>query len=82
MTDYQPIDCRTYGEFERAIIGRQRLRVNWRDAQGMDHIEILVPLDLETCRGEEFLHASNERGEKLRLRLDLIRHATTVPKTP
>lgn len=79
MTDYQPIDCQTYGEFERAIIGRQRLRVNWRDAAGMDHIEILVPLDLETCRGEEFLHASNDRDEKLRLRLDLIRHATTVP---
>lgn len=78
MTDYTPIDCRTYGEFERAIIARQPLRINWRDADGMDHLEILMPLDLETCQGEEFLHARNDRGDRLRLRLDLIRHASTV----
>lgn len=79
MTDYEPIDCETYGEFERAIIGRQHLRVAWCDARGMDHLEVLVPLDLETCCGEEFLHASNDRGEHLRLRLDWIKRAISVP---
>ncbi|NNF52199.1 MAG: transcriptional antiterminator, Rof [Gammaproteobacteria bacterium] len=82
MTDYTPIDCRTYGEFERAIIAGQRLQVSWRDADGMDHLGILVPVDLETCRGEEFLIARNERGEQLRLRLDFVRRATPVPAKP
>ena len=81
MTDYTPIDCHAYGEFERAIIARQRLRINWRDGNGMDHLEILLPLDLETCQGEEFLHARNDRGERRRLRLDLIRHTSAVPDT-
>lgn len=79
MSDYRPIDCQTYGEFERAIIRRQRLRVSWRDSEGMDHLEILLPLDLETCRGEEFLHASNDRGEHRRLRLDTIKRARILP---
>lgn len=79
MTDYRPIDCQTYGEFERAIIGRKRLRVAWREPDGMDHLEILIPRDLETCRGEEFLLASNDRGDQFRLRLDWIRHAVCVP---
>ncbi len=79
MTDYRPIDCKTYGEYELAIVRRQRLRVRWQDASGLPHVETLVPLDLETCEGEEFLHAQNANGERLRLRLDRIRGAAVVP---
>lgn len=79
MTDYQPIDCRTYGEFERAIVGRKRLKVCWRDENGLDHLEILQPGDLETCQGEEFLHAKNQQGQALRLRLDRIVKASVLP---
>ena len=79
MTDYRPIDCRSYAEFERAIVGRRQLRVCWQDPDGLDHLETVTPLDLETCRGEEFLHARTEAGETLRLRLDRIRRARTLP---
>ena len=78
MSDYRPIDCRAYGEFELAIVRRQHLRVSWRDNAGLDHIEILKPEDLETCKGEEFLHASNKHGDRFRLRLDWIRHAEVL----
>ena len=79
MKDYQPIDCLTYGELERAIVARQRLRIRWRDADDLEHLEIVLPTDLETCRGEEFLHASNEQGRSFRLRLDRIIRADSTP---
>lgn len=79
MKDYQPIDCRTYGEFERAIMARQRLRIRWRDADDLEHLEIVLPTDLETCRGEEFLHVGNEQGQSFRLRLDRIISADSWP---
>ncbi len=79
MSDYRPVGCQTYGEFERAIVLRQRLQVSWRDDQGLDHLETLTPFDLETCRGEEFLHARTAGGGDLRLRLDRIKRAWVVP---
>ena len=75
MSKYRPIDCKTYGEFERAIVAGRRLRISWRDEQGLDHLETVQPTDLETCRGEEFLHASSENGMTFRLRLDRISKA-------
>lgn len=79
MSDYRPIDCRTYGEFERAIVRHQRLRISWREPGGLAHLETLTPYDLETCEGEEFLLARNAGGTKFRLRLDRIKRATVVP---
>lgn len=81
MSDYQPIDCHTYGEFERAIVARLKLRVGWRDENGLNHLEIIEPTDLETCRGEEFLHAKNEQGRTFRVRLDRIIKASVLPTT-
>lgn len=79
MTDYRPIDCQTYGEFERAIVRHQRLRISWREPEGLAHLETLTPYDLETCEGEEFLLARNTKGVEFRLRLDWIKRATVVP---
>lgn len=81
MSKYRPIDCKTYGEFERAIVAGRRLRISWRDEQGLDHLETVRPTDLETCRGEEFLHASNGHGMTFRLRLDRISKASVLSVT-
>lgn len=79
MTDYRPIDCHTYGEYEQAIMARRKLRAHWRDESGLEHLEIILPTDLETCRGEEFLHARNGQGRHLRVRLDRIVKAIALP---
>lgn len=79
MSDYESIDCSTYSEYELAIIRRQRLRLRWRDEDDLDHLEIVQPVDLETRRGEEFLIAQTAGDERLRVRLDHIQQATTLP---
>ncbi|MGH8495665.1 MAG: transcriptional antiterminator, Rof [Gammaproteobacteria bacterium] len=79
MSDYESIDCSTYSEYELAIMRHQRLRMRWRGEDGIDHLEIVRPVDLETLRGEEFLIAQTSVGERLRVRLDHILQATTLP---
>jgi len=72
MTDYTPIDCRQYSEYELAILHRRRLRVTWHEADGQTHIDALTPVDLLTRRQEEFLIVENSTGQRLELRLDYI----------
>lgn len=68
---YRPVSCTTYSAYELAIMHRQPLRLAWEGAAGEHHIGMLLPVDLETCRGEEFLIARHG-GQMLRLRLDRI----------
>lgn len=75
MSDYRPIDCHRYSRFELAIIRRRRLVLSWRDPTGPDHVETLLPTDLETASGEEFLIARRDDGRPWRIRLDRIREA-------
>ncbi|HWP95194.1 MAG TPA: transcriptional antiterminator, Rof [Gammaproteobacteria bacterium] len=83
MSDYRPIACHIYERYELAIMHRQRLRVRWRDESGMPHLATLVPENLETREGEEFLIARDPGGERLRLRLDRILDARPVePASP
>ena len=72
MSDYKPIDCRVYGRYETAIVRRQELVLSWRDERDVTHVERVRPRDLETLKGEEFLLADTDHGERLRLRLDRI----------
>ena len=75
MSDYIPIDCAEYSEYELAILRKWKLRVVWHDEAGLSHVEILLPRDLRTCRGEEFLIAETAAGERLEIRLDQISDA-------
>ncbi len=75
MTDYHPIDCGLHSEYELAIMHRQRLRLCWQDPDGTEHIEVIMPLDLQTRAGEEFLIVRTAAGERLHIRLDRIRQA-------
>jgi Rho-binding antiterminator len=54
-TDYVPIDCGLYSEYELIIMHRNRLQLSWRDAAGDAHIGIVTPTDLNTCEGAEFM---------------------------
>jgi Rho-binding antiterminator len=71
-TDYTPIDCSLYSEYELAILHGKQLRVSWRDAEGPPRIEVLTPVDLRTRQGEEFLVAIDPLGTEREIRLDRI----------
>lgn len=71
-TDYRPIACETYSELELAIMHRDRLWMHWRDEEGLNHIETIRPLDLETRNHEEFLLGTGLSLTRYRIRLDRI----------
>ena len=79
MTDYRPIPCALYSQYEIAILHRTPLRVYWRDTNGVTYLETLTPEDLVTRNGEEFLVGHNAAGETRRLRLDRV---ATLPLNP
>lgn len=70
--DYTPVDCALYERYELAILRQDRLLVRWRDGAGLAHLEPLLPRDLETRNGVEFLIADGPKGASRRLRLDQI----------
>ena len=78
MTDYTPIDCGLYSEYELAILREKRLRVFWREPRGMEHMEVLVPRDLLARNQEEFLVAEDLNGHALKVRLDYIIRAEAL----
>ncbi len=72
MTDYKPIDCGLYSEYEVAILHHHRLRLSWRDRSETVHIEVVTPNDLRTRKGEEFLVVTGQDGRQQEIRLDRI----------
>ena len=72
MTDYTPIDCASYSEYEAAIVQHRRLRLSWRQPDGQLRIEVVRPIDLETRHQEEFLRAETRDRNTVELRLDQI----------
>jgi Rho-binding antiterminator len=77
-TDYKSIDCALYSEFELAIMHRTRLRLSWREPGGTARIEVLVPIDLRTRHGEEFLAAIGQDGTEREIRLDRIQSCSCL----
>ncbi|MCW9058848.1 MAG: transcriptional antiterminator, Rof [Gammaproteobacteria bacterium] len=74
MSEYTPIDCELYNQYELAILHHRRLRVCWRDTRDETHIAMLTPRDLQTREGAEFMIAEDQDGQSLELRLDWIQH--------
>jgi inorganic pyrophosphatase len=72
MTDYTPIACSRYDDFELAIMHREWLRLGL-DANDADLRELVVlPLDIGVADGAEWLTGRDEQGLTHRLRLDRI----------
>lgn len=64
---YQPIPCAQHERLEFAALKRQ-----WLDAKVNGQVMRLLPLDVFTREGAEWLLADSEHGEQLTLRLDRL----------
>jgi len=73
-TDYTPVDCGLYSEYELAIMHRESLRLTWRDPEGEVHIGIVTPTDLCTRKGAEYMIVTQRNDDTLEIRLDRILH--------
>lgn len=69
MSDYRPIACVAHERLEFAALTRQWLDLNVTtgDRPGRQRV---LPLDVYTRDGAEWLLAETESGERLTLRLD------------
>lgn len=77
MSDYKPIPCRRYEDYELAIMHKARLRLTWEDGNVI-YDQVVRPLDLRTAQGEEFLEFRDEQDRARSVRLDRIRRAEPV----
>jgi Rho-binding antiterminator len=69
---YRPISCALHSEYEVAILHRAKLHLTWC-ADNVVYNQRVLPLDLRTRNGEEFLICRTENGEPREIRLDTIR---------
>ena len=68
MSDYRPIACSDHERLEFAALKKQ-----WLDVRAGGEAQRLLPLDVYTRDGAEWLLAQTESGEQLTLRLDSLR---------
>jgi Rho-binding antiterminator len=72
MTDYAPIDCGLHSQYELAVMQRQRLRLSWTT----DNLPVMactvIPEDIFTRAGQEFLQVRDEKDREHIIRLDRI----------
>ena len=68
---YRPISCDRYSELELAIMHSTPLKLVWREDNVSRAITVL-PVDLQTQAGEEYLSCRLPSGETARIRLDRI----------
>lgn len=72
MTDYRAIPCAEHERLELAALRRQWLEVAVDQGEPRGRRRML-PLDVYTRDGAEWLRARTETGETLTLRLDRLR---------
>lgn len=72
MSDYRAIACSDHERLEFAALTRQWLDVTVGEGDPAGR-QRLLPLDVYTRDGAEWLLAETEAGEKLTLRLDRLR---------
>jgi Rho-binding antiterminator len=68
VSDYRLIACSDHERLEFAAIKKQ-----WLDVRVGGEAQRLLPLDVYTRDGAEWLLAQTESGEQLTLRLDSLR---------
>ncbi|MDP1926905.1 MAG: transcriptional antiterminator, Rof [Thiobacillus sp.] len=67
MSDYRPIACADHERLEFATLTGQ-----WLSLRVNGELQRLLPLDVYTREGAEWLLAQTESGEQLTLRLDCL----------
>ena len=76
-SDYQPISCASYDQYEIAIMHRRPMRLVW-DEENVIYDRVVTPLNLRTAQGQEFLILRLDNGETREVRLDHIRRSETL----
>ncbi len=69
-TDYRPIDCELYSQYEVYILHRTPLLVDMATPEGMLHGIHCTATDLQTRDGGEFICLRGPAGETRWVRLD------------
>ncbi|MGE5319587.1 MAG: hypothetical protein ACM3KD_05355 [Hyphomicrobiaceae bacterium] len=69
MSDYRPIACADHERLEFAALTKQWLEVT----VGGGTAQRLLPLDVYTRAGAEWLQAQSEAGDVVTLRLDTLK---------
>lgn len=72
--DYHPIPCAAHERLEFAVLRRRPLDLVWqREMGGEPCTERVLPVDVETREGAEWLTLQRQDGTRERVRLDWIR---------
>ena len=77
-TTYQPISCAEYSRYEVAILHNEHLRLCWKDPNNLLHMLMLIPFDLQTKKGGEYLLGNDKSGQSYQIRLDYIQRCEVI----
>jgi Rho-binding antiterminator len=69
---YVPIACMEHERLEFAVLRRQRLRLDFINGLGVTETRVILPTDVGTREGAEWLNFRTETGEEGVIRLDRI----------
>ncbi len=72
---YKPIACGLHENYQYAVMKRAPLDLSWLAEDGSLRQGRLLPLDVFTRKGAEYLSAETREGEALEIRLDRITRA-------
>ncbi len=72
MSDYLPIPCAEHEKLELAVLRRQTLLLEYRDADGALRSLSVLPTDVSTREGAEWLSFRDQNGRDAVIRLDWI----------
>jgi Rho-binding antiterminator len=77
--DYIPIACAEHERLEFAVLRRIRLRLVWLSiTDSTEYSDVVLPLDVATRDGAEWLTIRRSSDETELLRLDCIRSVVEV----
>ncbi|HNQ03705.1 MAG TPA: Rho-binding antiterminator [Thiobacillaceae bacterium] len=79
--DYVPISCADHERLEFAVLRRQKLRLRLRDTTGGEGGQVVLPTDVATRDGAEWLSFQTETGKTAVVRLDRILDFEYTQKT-
>ncbi len=73
-TDYKPISCASYDQYEIAILHGSKMHLTWQ-TDNVIYDQVVTPLNLRTALGAEYLTLRLASGETAEVRLDHIRRS-------
>lgn len=78
---YQPVPRFYLERLTIAALCNEAMDLHWQDeTSGLNYMARIWPLEVVDMDQAEFLLARNEAGERIRIRLDLIRNFPTPVK--